>query len=268
MSNYTTDNLIPTVPTSGSLAIRIGNEVFPFPVSSGGSGGSGSPFGLVQITSAGTSSLSGREVVSYSSGTYYASSAVTTLSGYYGDGSPASGSLYVTSGGYAIGNAVSNGNKRAIPTGFTSNTSISGYVVSQSHGDGGYPEAWVVFNLDTTTPDYAWWSGDIGVYEENPVWISIQVPQPFVPTQIFIANEVYTDENFQNADFQGSNDGETWTTLHSITNSPDSAGYKQYIPISASSAYSHFRLYITSAYHPGVSIQAFTIYKGAVEVIP
>ena len=267
MSNYTIDNLISATPAAGVPAIRIGNEVFPLTITSGGSAGS-SPFGLVQITSAGISSIIGREITSYSSGTYYASSATSGLSGYEGAGSPTTGSLYVTSGGYALGNPVSDGHKRAIPTGFTSNTSISGYVVSQSTGDGEYPEAFVVFNLDTTTPDYAWWSGDVGgVYAGHHAWISIQVPQPFIPTQIFIANEIYSPENFLNAEFQGSNDGENWTTLHSITNNPDSAGYQQYIPISASSAYSNFRMLFTSAYGNGVSLQAFTIYRGGVEVI-
>ena len=226
--------------------------------------GTAAPYGLVEITSASSSSLVGREVISYSNGVYYVSSSTITLSGY-DEGLPNEGAIYVTSSGYVIGNEVYS--QPAIPTGFISNTSISGYVVNQSTGSGSYPQAWVVFNLDTTTPDYAWWTGNMGLSAENPAWISIQVPQPFIPSKIFIANEIESPQNFRNAEFQGSNDGTTWTTLHTITDSPDTTGYQQYIPISASSAYSHFRLYITSSYNSGVSIQAFTIYKGAVEVV-
>ena len=177
-------------------------------------------------------------------------------------GSPSVGRLYASYANTVIGeNSVAGDGERAIPTGFTSNTSIAGYVIKQSHGAGSYPDAWVVFNLNYTGGDYAWYSGGIGVSQSNPCWFSIQVPEAFCPSAIFIMNEVTTPENFKNAKFQGSNNGTTWDDLLTITDSPNTTGLQQTFAVNTEKTYTHFRMYFTASHASGVSIQAFTIYR-------
>lgn len=177
-------------------------------------------------------------------------------------GSPSVGWLYASYANTVIGeHSVAGEGEQAIPTGFTSNTSIAGYVIKQSHGAGSYPDAWVVFNLNYTSGDYAWYSGGIGVSQSNPCWFSIQVPEAFCPSAIFIMNEVTTPENFKNAKFQGSNNGTTWDDLLIITNSPNTTGLQQTFAVNTENTYTHFRMYFTASHASGVSIQAFTIYR-------
>lgn len=152
----------------------------------------------------------------------------------------------------------------AIPTNFTSNTSIEGYVIDQSSGGGEYPQAWCVFNQNYTTGDYAWWTGNVGVSKNNPGWFSIEVPEAFVPTRIFIMNEIVSPENFKDAVFQGSNNGTNWDDLLTITDSPNTTGLQQYFPLSTTSAYKFFRMLFTASHASGVSVQAFQIYKRTV----
>lgn len=149
----------------------------------------------------------------------------------------------------------------AIPTNFTSNTSIEGYVIDQSSGAGNYPQAWCIFNQNYTTGDYAWWTGGAGVSPDNPGWFSIEVPEAFVPTRIFIMNEIQSAENFKDAVFQGSNNGTDWEDLLEITDSPNTTGLQQYFPLSTTSAYKFFRMLFTASHRGGVSVQAFQIYK-------
>lgn len=183
------------------------------------------------------------------------------LAGCYN--SPVTGGLYVGIDGALAGNYVALSGEAAIPTGFTSNTSISGYTINQSHGAGSYPKAYCVFNQNYIEGDYAWWSGDIGVSASNPCWFSIEVPEAFIPGGIFLMNELTSPQNFKDAVFQGSNDGSTWTDLLTITDSPDTTGLKQEFNVSCNTAYKHFRMYFTASHAGGVSVQAFMIYKTA-----
>lgn len=183
------------------------------------------------------------------------------LAGCYN--SPVIGGLYVGIDGALAGNYVALSGEAAIPTGFTSNTSISGYTVNQSHGAGSYSEAYCIFNQNYTDGDYAWWSGDIGVSASNPCWFSIEVPEAFIPGGIFLMNEISSPQNFKDAVFQGSNDGSTWTDLLTITDSPNITGLKQELSVSCNTAYKHFRMYFTASHAGGVSVQAFMIYKTA-----
>ena len=150
---------------------------------------------------------------------------------------------------------------QAIPTTFTSNTSIDGYTINQSHGAGSYPQAWCVFNQNTTTGDYAWWTGNIGVSQDNPAWFSIEVPEAFIPKAFRVMNEISSPQNFKDAVFQGSNDGEVWDDLYSITDSPNTTGYIKLYEFDCNTAYKHFRMLFTASHASGVSVQAFQIFK-------
>ena len=174
---------------------------------------------------------------------------------------PQEGCLYVITDNCTVGNAVASDAADAIPTGFTSNTSISGYIINQSSGSGSYPQAYVVFNQNYTQGDYAWWTGSVGISESNPGWFSIEVPVAFVPSGIWIMNEIETPENFKTATFQGSDDGSAWDDLYTVSDSPNNRGYQQEHFFNCNKAYKHFRMLFTASHTSGVSVQAFKIYK-------
>ncbi len=174
---------------------------------------------------------------------------------------PKIGSLYALADNCTVGNEIASDATDAIPRGFTSNTSIDGYVINQSSGSGSYPDAWCIFNQNYTEGDYAWWTGDVGISESNPGWFSIEVPEAFVPSGIWIMNEIQTPQNFKTAVFQGSNDGSTWEDIYTINNSPNTEGYRQEHLFNCNKSYNHFRMLFTASYAGGVSIQAFKIYK-------
>lgn len=176
---------------------------------------------------------------------------------------PEVGGVYTGTAELCISEVMGYSPEPAIPTNFTSNTSIEGYVIDQSHGGGSYPQAWCVFNQNYTTGDYAWWTGSIDMYdyEEQTAWFSIEVPEAFVPVEIFIMNEVRSPENFKNAIFQGSNNGTEWDDLLEITDSPNETGLKQNFDVSANKAYKFFRMLFTASHTSGVAVQAFQIFK-------
>ncbi len=174
---------------------------------------------------------------------------------------PKIGRLYALADNCTVGNEIASDAADAIPRGFTSNTSIDGYVINQSSGGGSYPDAWCIFNQNYTGGEYAWWTGSVGISESNPGWFSIEVPEAFVPSGIWIMNEIQSPENFKNAVFQGSNDGSTWEDIYTINNSPNTEGYRQEHLFNCNKSYNHFRMLFTASYAGGVSIQAFKIYK-------
>ena len=152
-------------------------------------------------------------------------------------------------------------NVNAIPAGFVSNTSIAGYVVDQSHGAGSYPEAFVVFNRNSSSGDYAWFSGNIGISAANPAWFSIEVPEAFVPAGIHIMNEIQTPENFKTAIFQGSDNGSSWEDIYTVNDNPNQAGYAQDCFFECDRPYKYFRMFFTASHASGVSVQMFKIYR-------
>lgn len=181
------------------------------------------------------------------------------LSGAYT--TPKLGDMFVVVDNCIVGNSIASDVISAIPTGFTSNTSIDGYVIDQSSGSGSYSEAWCIFNQNYTESDYAWWTGDVGVSENNPAWFSIEVPEAFAPTGIWIMNEIVSPQNFKTAIFQGSNDNSTWDNIYTISNSPNTTGYQQEHTFVCETAYKYFRMLFTASHSSGVSVQAFKIYK-------
>ena len=144
----------------------------------------------------------------------------------------------------------------AIPTTFTSDSSIPGYVCSASNTQNPY-YPWSVWTQDYTTSDWGWYSGSVSM----PQWIQIEVPQAFVPSAVAIYNEINTPANMKAAVFQASNDGTNWTSLYTISDWPNTATHTEKLKLNTSQAFKYFRLYITDAYQTGVAIQAMQIFK-------
>ena len=172
---------------------------------------------------------------------------------------PVVGALHAVAGTVVVGSPIAqHASGPAIPTGFTSDTSIPGYIITASHEA---QPAYYAFNMNKTQGDYCWWTDSTTISPESPVWFAIQLPRPVVPASIYIMNEISTPENFEDAQFQGSNDGTTWTTLLTITGSPDTEGLEQTINVPAANQapYTHFRMLFTKSHSSSLSVQAFTI---------
>jgi hypothetical protein len=204
--------------------------------------------------------LSGKKATAYDSTKqrFTLASSATSFSGFAWD-DPVIGALHAVAGTVVVGSPIAQyASGPAIPTGFTSDTSIEGYVITASSE--GEP-AYKAFNMDKTTSENCWWSGTMTVSAETPCWFAIQLPRAVVPSSIYIMNEIASPENFEDAQFQGSNDGTTWTTLVTITGSPDTTGLEQTINVPAANQapYTHFRMLFTKSHASGVSVQAFTI---------
>ena len=199
---------------------------------------------------------------SFSNGIIKVTSEVASFTSY--THTPEISCCYATQDSCLVGRPVAlNAAGPAVTTTFTSNADAlsKGYVIDQSSGDGAYPEACVVFNMNRTEGDYAWWTGNVGVSPSNPGWFTIEFPEAFVPSKIFIKNEVLSPEDFKNATFQGANETGGWDDLVSIVDSPSSIGYEQEHLISTSKKYKKFRMLFTESHSSGVSIQCFMIYK-------
>jgi len=152
----------------------------------------------------------------------------------------------------------SNKEVSAVPTTFTSNTSISGYVCSASNtNSSNYP--WKIWKQDYTTSEWAWWPGNVSL----PQWVQIEVPEAFVPTSFMVMNEIATPASMKAGIFQGSNNGSNWTDLYTISDWPADAGYRNTMELSTNNAYKYYRLYVTDGWVSGdaVSIQAMKIFK-------
>lgn len=134
-----------------------------------------------------------------------------------------------------------------------SSNSQDGYVASASSSSGDSGSAiWKAFDKDTTTPENAWWSGSVSM----PQWIMLECPEPVRVTSCMMANEVSTPANFKSGYIQGSNDGNVFDTLYTITNRPDTTGLQETYTFENNTYYKYLRVYCTeSHYGSGVSIQ-------------
>lgn len=111
--------------------------------------------------------------------------------------------------------------------------------------DGNYP-AWKAVDGNTTTGDNCWASGTNGF----PHWYAFYNPDPLKVTQLQIMNRVYTASyaNIQNYQIQISDNGSSWTTIYTGTNSNNTSGSTWTINLSSVNykPSKYFRIYITS----------------------
>jgi alpha-tubulin suppressor-like RCC1 family protein len=137
-----------------------------------------------------------------------------------------------------------------------------GFYFNASHSS---DSVWQMFNYEQKhMDDGGWYSGGIGVSEDNPAWFSVESEdggEGFVPIGVYIMNEICSPENFKNAKIQGKTSSGEWVDLYEITDSPNTASYENYILFTDNTTtYYGIRMYFTEAYNSGVSIQAFNVY--------
>ena len=220
---------------------------------------------LVLVDSVNNGQITCRKITGFNSTTnYYKAQSVNKIYSNYVGQQPEVNKIYTANDSTIIGFSALQSLKIAIPTDFVSNTP-EGYIIDRNSHNW-YRDAYVVFNLNKTDGDYAWYT-NVTPTEQNPVWISIKVPVAFVPKKIYIMNQVQSPANFKDAIFQASNNGSDWVDLLTITDSPNTVAYEQYHNINTNVAYTYFRMLFTSSWGQvgGVSIQCFTIYKSIVQ---
>lgn len=146
-----------------------------------------------------------------------------------------------------------------------SSDSQDGYVASASVSSNSSGAAiWKAFDKDTTTSENAYYTGKVSL----PQWIMLECPEPVRLTSCMIMNEVATPVNLRSGYIQGSNDGNTFDTLYTITDRPNTAGLQETYTFDNNTYYKYLRVYFTAqwsgSYGTGISIQEIE-FKGFVK---
>ncbi len=157
------------------------------------------------------------------------------------------------SGGVCTGGYVSNTVTAAVPAVpaqsaanivpvLTSNTSASGYVASASTIEGSNYDAYKAFDGTTNVVSNIWSALRI------PQWLQIKIPTAKIVNSYKIYFRNYGSYDPFIWQFQGSNNGNSWVTLDSRSGivSSGAIGEVKSFSFSNSTAYSYYRLYITS----------------------
>ncbi|WP_366345723.1 SPRY domain-containing protein [Paenibacillus amylolyticus] len=118
----------------------------------------------------------------------------------------------------------------------TSNTTPEGEVLVSNSPSGNATFGWEAFDGGLSTT----WGGNT-LPTTMPKWIGYKfiIPKVIVKYRLYVTNTTYYPRNYE---FQGSNDGINYDTLHSIVGG--SSGVLDYV-IPNRKPYSHYRLYIT-----------------------
>lgn len=130
----------------------------------------------------------------------------------------------------------------------TSDTTPSGYIVTQSAVNGGEP-LWRAFDRNTGTR--GWVANNVG-------WVSYEFPSPVTINKYVLA--MYPQPTFYAIDFELQGwDGSNWITLHTVSgntlntyNSPS---------INNTTAYKKYRIYHTNAAGGSVIYQEISLYE-------
>lgn len=134
-----------------------------------------------------------------------------------------------------------------------SSNSQDGYVLTSSSNNtsDGKSNMYKAFNKDTTTADDCWYTGSVSM----PQWIMLECPEPVRLTSCMIVNENKTPVNFKSGYIQGSNDGNTFDTLYTITDRPNTTGLQETYAFDNNTYYKYLRVYCTASHGSGLSIQ-------------
>ncbi|NKI73330.1 discoidin domain-containing protein [Dickeya sp. CFBP 2040] len=159
--------------------------------------------------------------------------------------------------------AVSAFSSKSVIPAMTSNTLPTGYIASASSNSTDPNVTSVAYkafdktNSSTTTAS-AWLSASQPT-ASFPQWIAIQLPSvtPIAGYSMATRNWKGFSNSPKSWKLQGSNDGTTWTDLHSVTNDTrDIPGQVRFFQLNQPVSFSRYRLYITDT-NTG-NLQSFT----------
>jgi len=138
----------------------------------------------------------------------------------------------------------------------TSNTTPVGYIAAASSATGG-GEAYRAFAKDANT---SVWASTVN----NAAWISYQYPSAIVINRYSILGAPSLARSPNTWTFEGSNDGVTWTVLHTVTNSTIAAVTWYNSPLLGNTtAYNRYRVNVTAVgtLNNPVSISEIYLYE-------
>ncbi|KGA38969.1 carbohydrate-binding protein, partial [Pectobacterium odoriferum] len=126
-----------------------------------------------------------------------------------------------------------------------SNVSPSGYTISSSSIYTPAYSGWMAFS--STNPGF--WNSEVGPTAEAPQWLRVDLPSPEAIGGYSIQNRLSSVISSPRSwRFEGSHDGITWESLHSVNNDTNSnAGVIREYRISSSVAYASYRIIITES---------------------
>ncbi|MBN3081418.1 discoidin domain-containing protein [Pectobacterium polaris] len=151
-------------------------------------------------------------------------------------------------------------NKTLIPV-MTANNSSVGYTVDSSSEYSTQYAAWTAFNGTLNR----YWASKTVPTVANPHWLRITMAAPVLIDTYRITNENLNAGPLSPKSwmFQGSNDGTTWNTLHTVSNDTrDGRGAVREYTFTNDTPYSSFRILITEQNAgPHVQIGEFEIFR-------
>ncbi|MER3384867.1 discoidin domain-containing protein [Pectobacterium aroidearum] len=126
-----------------------------------------------------------------------------------------------------------------------SNESPSGYTISSSSTYSTTLSAWTAFSSTNSS----FWNSEFGPTAEKPQWLRVDLPTPKAiggySMQNRLSSVISSPRSWR---FEGSHDGITWETLHSVNNDTNNnAGIIREYRISSSVAYASYRIIITES---------------------
>ncbi|MEH0874665.1 discoidin domain-containing protein [Pectobacterium cacticida] len=127
----------------------------------------------------------------------------------------------------------------------TANTSPAGYVISASSTYSMEFAEWMAFSASNSS----FWNSAVGPTVTTPQWLRVDLPNAKLIGGYSIQNRlssvISSPRSWQ---FQGSNDGLIWDTLHSVENDTNNnAGATRYYRLSLNTAYLSYRILITAS---------------------
>ncbi|MCO4315547.1 discoidin domain-containing protein, partial [Pectobacterium versatile] len=135
--------------------------------------------------------------------------------------------------------------KTSIVPEMESNVSSNGYTISSSSTYSATLSAWMAFSSTNSS----FWNSEFGPTAEKPQWLRVDLPTPEAIGGYSIQNRLSSVISSPRSwRFEGSHDGITWESLHSVNNDTNNnpGGIREF-KISSSVAYLSYRIIITES---------------------
>ncbi|MBQ4776220.1 discoidin domain-containing protein [Pectobacterium versatile] len=142
----------------------------------------------------------------------------------------------------------------------SSNTTPMGYISSASSTYSATYPAYTAFKSNVTSLLGAWISSNIPT-PAAPHWLRIDLPSPIRVTNYSITNRRSGDIASPSTwELQGTNDGQQWDTLHSVTENVNiSAGAVREFEVANNAEYSSFRILVTARGGSGAFVAIYQL---------
>jgi hypothetical protein len=146
----------------------------------------------------------------------------------------------------------------------TSNTTPTGYTTSASSEYNTAYAAWHAFMQDNTTTTTCWISSSSTNLAVAPEWLQVEFDTPITARGFtFQLRNGGASQNYpKDFKLQGSNNGDAWTDLHTVTGLTGytSSAWVPTYKLASPEPYTHYRFYVTAAQSTGyITIGEFAL---------